>query len=478
MIVQMTLAVQFFGRLHPLVVHLPIGILFLAALFELLSYSRKYRQLRSAVGPSLLFGALSAVAAAASGYLLAQEGGYDDRLLSLHKNAGIATAVFACIVVVIRKSVITFFKKRDTRKLVRIFLMIPLIALLSLTGHLGGSLTHGEEFLFAPSMEEVSADPVIKLTSTVNLDSVILYKDVLEPILKSRCYSCHSAIKQKGRLRLDRPDYILKGGKHGSILSGVVTDSAEVCVRLMLPTEDEKHMPPNEKPQLTSAEIALIHDWIGEGASFERRIGEFAGASKLKGYIHTLIDRSSASPIIPQKEVKPVASQALDSLRARKVLVLPVALGSNYLSVNFVNARSSGDADLKLLLPLREQLLWLNLGRTKVTAAGLDVIAQLSGITQLNLEYTTIGDEGMEKLTKLSSLVSLNLVGTKVSDSGLERLTGIKSLKKVFLYQTNVTSEGVKNLLRQSAHITADTGSYNLESRVTDTLVYRSKKKK
>ncbi|MEO5979149.1 MAG: DUF2231 domain-containing protein [Chryseolinea sp.] len=469
----MILAAQLFGRLHPLIVHLPIGILLLAALFEVLSYFKNYRSLRQAVAPTLLIGALFAVLAAATGYVLAQEGGYDDRILAIHRNTGIATAIFACILVVIRKSVVTYFDDKETRKLVRIFLFLPLVVLLSLAGHLGGSLTHGEDYLFAFTAEDTSAAPAIKLTSTVNLDSAKLYQDVIQPILKSRCYGCHSATKQKGQLRLDQPDYILKGGKHGSVLDGIVTDSSALYARLMLPLEEEKHMPPNEKPQLTSSEIALIHGWINGGASFDKVIGEFKESSKIKGFIHSLIDLSTASAIIPEKEVTPATPIALDALAAQKILVIPVGAGTNYLSASFVNARSLGDAELKLLLPIKDQLIWLNLGRTKITDAGVDVVAQLSGVNQLNLEYTSVSDQGIEKLKTLTSLNSLNLVGTNITDAGLSRLVEIKSLKKVFLYQTQVTANGVKDLLQQAPHIMPDTGSYILPARVTDTLVFK-----
>lgn len=472
----MILAAQIFGRFHPLIVHLPIGILFLAALFEILSYFKKYRSLRQAVGPALFLGAISAVLAAASGYVLAQEGGYDDRLLSIHRNSGIATAVFACILAVIRKSVITYFDNKETRKMIRILLFVPLIALLSLAGHLGGSLTHGEDYLFASAAGEPSASPEIKLTSAINLDSAILYHDVIEPILKSRCYGCHSSAKQKGQLRLDQPDYILKGGKHGSVLSGVVADSSELYARLMLPLEDEEHMPPNEKPQLTSSEIALIHGWVAAGASFDKAVGAFEESAKLKGYIHSLIDQSTTPAIIPPKEVQPATPAALEALAAQKILVIQVGAGTNYLSASFVNARSLGDAELKLLLPVKEQLIWLNLGRTKITDAGMDVVGQLSGITQLNLEYTTVSDQGLEKLKTLLSLNSLNLVGTNITDAGLAKLSSIKSLKKIFLYQTHVTSKGIKDMLQQAPYITPDTGGYVLPSRVTDTLVLKGKK--
>ena len=51
-------------------------------------------------------------------------------------------------------------------------------------------------------------------------------------------------------------------------------------------------MPPNEKPQLSSAEIALIQAWLAEGASFENRLGAFKQVSKIKGYLNSVLSQS------------------------------------------------------------------------------------------------------------------------------------------------------------------------------------------
>jgi len=474
----MILAASLFGRLHPLLVHLPIGILLLAALFEFLSYFPRYRKLRGAVQTALLWGALSALASVLSGLNLAQDGGYDDRLLYLHRNTGIVTAVYAWILFFVRKSVITFFKEKKRRKLVRIFLFLPMVGLVSLTGHLGGSITHGEDFLFSFSTSDSTQNPVLKISSSANLDSALMYKDILEPIFQARCYSCHSASKQKGQLRLDQPDLILKGGKHGSVLTGVIPDSTTLFSRLMLPLEDEHHMPPHAKPQPSSAEIELIHAWLTDGADFDRPIGRFKASAKIKSYILAMVEGNLKDHLIPEREVKAAPPEAIKALTAKGVLVIPISAGTNYLSASFVNARSLSDADLALLLPIKDQLLWLNIGRTKITDAGLDVVSKLSGLRQLNLEYTAIQDDGLKKLAALNALETLNVVGTGVGDPGLQTLNGLKSLKKIFLFETKVTAAGIIDFMKISPHTLLDTGSYQLPARITDTLEYKELKVK
>jgi len=62
--------VQFLGRLHPLVLHLPIGFLVLAFLMEWASRRDKFVALAPAVGFAIQLGMWSAIFAAVSGYLL------------------------------------------------------------------------------------------------------------------------------------------------------------------------------------------------------------------------------------------------------------------------------------------------------------------------------------------------------------------------------------------------------------------------
>jgi uncharacterized membrane protein len=76
---------EFFGRLHPILLHLPIGFLLLAWLMELASRQKRWTNLQPAVGFALNLGMLSAIVAAASGYWLSREGGYEENRSS-HSN--------------------------------------------------------------------------------------------------------------------------------------------------------------------------------------------------------------------------------------------------------------------------------------------------------------------------------------------------------------------------------------------------------
>jgi hypothetical protein len=98
-----------------------------------------------------------------------------------------------------------------------------------ITGHLGGQLTHGKDYLSFNL--RTYHKPFIK-----NIDSALIYHDIIEPILADKCWSCHSFLKQKGSLRLDGIDHILQGGKHGDIVSTQL-DQVKCITNLACPNQ-------------------------------------------------------------------------------------------------------------------------------------------------------------------------------------------------------------------------------------------------
>ncbi len=86
----------------------------------------------------------------------------------------------------------------------------------------------------------------------------------VRPILEARCYDCHGPTKQRGRLRLDTPEGIKKGGSSGSLFTpGNVDDS--LLLRHVKGVEDAARMPPKGDP-LSPGQIDKLRAWIGQGA--------------------------------------------------------------------------------------------------------------------------------------------------------------------------------------------------------------------
>ena len=464
---------SFFGRLHPALVHLPIGILLLAFVFELLSQTKRYKKLKAAVRPALFYGMLSAVLSAVSGYVLSQEGGYDDQLLTQHKWMGIATAGLAFLVYLFRRKSFALLKS-DQRKAVLV-LFFPLIFLVLITGHWGGSLTRGEDYLFETSLDvqdNTTADKISERHSITNVDEAKVYDDLIQPLLEEKCYACHSSKKQKGQLRLDHVDFILKGGKQGEILVAGNPVESELFKRITLSIEEKEHMPPRRESQLTSSEIELLRWWIAEGVTFEKKVGELTQNAEVSEYLKSLTSSQTTESWIPEKEVVAADNDVLNELRSAGVSVAQVGASSNYLLVSFAGKKKIEQRDLELLKQLNQQIIELNLARTSVSDEQLSVTSELKELRRLHLEYTAVTDVGITHLKACENLLYLNLIETKVSDEGLKSLTEIKSLKELYLFNTNITKEGLRNLNPQ---IKVDTGHYQLPPLVTDTLVFRKK---
>jgi uncharacterized membrane protein len=68
---------EFIGRFHPLLVHLPIGILIIGLLFHWLAAKDKYAYLKPAVPFLLLAGSITAIFSCITGYVLSLNGDYE-----------------------------------------------------------------------------------------------------------------------------------------------------------------------------------------------------------------------------------------------------------------------------------------------------------------------------------------------------------------------------------------------------------------
>src|SRR2546423_14864961 len=65
----------------------------------------------------------------------------------------------------------------------------------------------------------------------------------VKPLLAARCYSCHGAVRQKSRLRLDTAEFIRKGGRSGpAVVPGKHAES--LLIERVTAAEDTQRMPP------------------------------------------------------------------------------------------------------------------------------------------------------------------------------------------------------------------------------------------
>lgn len=462
---------EFIGHFHPLLVHLPIGILLLALLLQWLSRKEKYSQLQAAVPITLLAGSVSALASCITGYLSSISDDYDKDLVSWHMWMGIGVALIALLLYAKEKN-----KSLQVNKPV---LSVSLLILVGITGHLGGSLTHGSDYLTKPLKNlSVNDSASAAIKPIANVQEAVVYTDIIQPILQIKCYSCHGANKQKGKLRLDNPEAIMKGGEDGKVIVAGNVKETELIIRLLLGRDNDDHMPPKEKPQPSEKDISLLKWWVSTGASFTAKTKELQQPTELKPLLLSL-----QKPVIEKKELVAIPATPVDAadekviatLRKQNIVVIPVAQNSHYLSASFVTDSIINDADIEQLLLLKRQLVWLNLSNTNCIDTTLSKIASLTALTKLNLLHTKITDKGLPYLQTLTQLKHLNLVANDVTIQGIQSLNKLQGLASIYLYQTKIkTGEWV--VLNKMFPLTdIDSGGYKVQTLYSDTTEVKYK---
>ncbi len=523
---------EFIGRLHPLIVHLPIGILIFA--FALVLFQRFRRvDIEAVISFALLLGSISAVVACVAGWILAQSGEYDADLVFKHQWTGIATAIIGFSAY--------FFK------IIRDILTTITVGVLAVAGHYGGNLTHGEGYLFpkkkTPSVKTVQT--IDSVQSVVNQQTVplteaqkamlphapqavlpntiktvlpnnaqtnspntpqiapntvaqmviqksFIYRDEVAPILENKCYNCHSAVKKKGDLRLDTEEFIRKGGKNGIVLTSGNPENSPLYNYLILPEDNDDHMPPAGKPQLTPQEISTIHQWIKQGASFQEVVGTFAAGSALPKPVSVLNGATNLTTLkLPKTTTKETTQTAvstpkttvytavqntetailknkteaatpsvLNQLKQQNIIISTFGEGSNYLMANFVNVKNYNSSLIDNLQSIGNQLVRVRLSNQPVSDSDVKKLSSLKNITRLNLEKTSITDAALVHLKDLPNLEQINLYGTNITDKGLLELVKCSNLKIVYLWQTKTTAAGIEQLKKALPNVQVDTGGF------------------
>ena len=91
----------------------------------------------------------------------------------------------------------------------------------------------------------------------------------VKAVLDDRCITCHGESKQKGGLRLDSPEWLLKGSENGPVVVPGKPASSDLYTLAAAPMEDENKMPP-KGTRLTAEQLATIKGWIAAGAKFDQ----------------------------------------------------------------------------------------------------------------------------------------------------------------------------------------------------------------
>lgn len=424
------------GKLHPLLVHLPIGFLIIGLLLYGWKLVDPKRNFGDALRPIFLLGAIAALLSCLSGLQLMDSGEYDVATVTRHRNTGIALAVV---------SFLFWFRLGQQSPNKRLpFLAISLSVLLVITGHYGGTLTHGSGFLTLGTKDSKE-----KRKEIINMEDAILFSDVIQPILSEKCVSCHGAEKQKGNLRLDDSLQISKGGKNGKTVSGNA-DDALMLRRILLPPDDDEHMPPKEKGQLSSDEIALIRWWIKEGHSFSLKVKDIPKDSSIASVLKRFQQASPQQTETKEEKWPEVAAadpEVVRSLQKAGIAITPISNTSNLLSLNLLNLTDSSVQIWEEIRKLREQVVILKADLPFIRDEHLKNIDEFTHLRKISITRTQITDEVIQQLSALTELRSVNISNSQVTYRGLEKLVQLDKLR--YLYAIQLTDSSYAQQLQE-----------------------------
>lgn len=431
------------GRMHPLVLHLPIGMLLLLALFPLLKKEVSQTGYLTIQSFSIHVIAFFSVVAAIMGLFLSQEAGYESELVEQHKWTG---ALFSFLTY----GLLLWHNRFAARQTTFNVLTVSSAVLLMVTGHLGGSITHGEDFVLAP------IKPKEKIVIT---DETPVFQAAIQPTLEAKCYACHKPTKSKGELIMTSVDALLKGGEHGPIWIAGNADSSQMIQRANLPLEDELHMPPKGKPQLTSTEIELLYQWVQNGADLELTIGEVKSNDTLYTFVERVLEERNVGALADEKEYDfDFADEAtIASLNTPFCSVAPLAYGEPALRADIFVRATYQPASLEALSAIKEQLVALNLTNLPIKDEDLSFIAQFSRLEKLTLNNTDITGATLKELKECQNLKQLAISGTQVTPAALETLKDFPALEQVYAWNTSISKAEADGLV-EDVNWTIETG--------------------
>ena len=431
----------YFGRFHPLLVHLPIGLICGALLLAIWKRFRPGAVSDATLALIWTASALSAMLSALTGYLHANGNDYAKDSLDAHRWAGIGLAALSSVVAVLH----LIRRTGSWLKFVRVILVSGTFGLLIYTGHGGGSLTHGADYL---TMSSAVEEPTETAARPVSIDSTDLFADAVMPIVQTKCTGCHNPSKKKGGLLLTDHAAILRGGKTGAgVVPGDPTAS-ELFRRISLPSDHKEFMPTDGRTPLTETQRDILEWWIEKGAPASMPLAKTPPDPRIREVL-TDYFQLNRDPMLDLK-AEPASDDDLEALQAAGFQVRRISSSGAWLDVTYVD---SVKPDLSVLERVRDQLVWLQLPNCGLTDEALEDLAGLDNLFRLNLSRNMIGDDGIAQLKGLRHLEQLNIYGTRVSNKGLEMLAGLPALKKLFVWDCPIDSIAVTTVSRPGLEI-------------------------
>ncbi len=288
-----------YGRLHPLVVHFPIALLIAAAgAGWIWAIFRKSPGWEGAMRWCLWLGVLGAIFSVTSGWIRADEKGYAEQTVSLHRWLAVSTAVVALLTLIVYE----IGRLKDcniSRWLTRLGLLVTMV-LVGWAGHEGGILIYGEDYFSGARPDEYDPD-----------SAEVDYAAAVRPIFEEYCFRCHQGLGAGGGV-----DLVALEGKTDLAKDPQVTG-------VMLQVLVENRMPPKGQPQPGKGQmqtaIAFAADAVDllasqKGMQLPPRDDPEAYYAKVRELTGVNIDPSDSAPVILEPEEQEIPITARESI--------------------------------------------------------------------------------------------------------------------------------------------------------------------
>ncbi|MCZ6674039.1 MAG: hypothetical protein O7C75_14000 [Verrucomicrobia bacterium] len=443
---------RFIGRFHPVVLHLPIGFFVILGILELGALFAVTSKLKASIPIVLVLTILATLFAVFTGLLLAYSSGSNEPLVIFHMRASLLLGIL-----ILAMGVLKLHSQKLATALAYKITLVATLVLLFVTSHNGGSITHGEDYLtkYMPNnMRSLFGLEVVEKKFVASVDDLVVYADLIHPILEQNCITCHNPDKLKGELNLETIAGLLKGGEMGYAIAAGNLDDSELYFRITLPYDDEDFMPSEGKPPLSDTEVAVIAWWIEEGADAELTVAAYKNIPPLvEAYSQKIFGSMVSDEDLEKREQERLQlySQLADVHKNLGILILPTEPKSSHFSVEtFAVQKTFDDEALAQLEPFAHTIVEADFSSTQLTDQALLTLAKFENLRTLNLSKTQIAGQNIANLAQLEHLESLNLYGTPLTTETVAELSQFTQLKNLYLFQTDLYEDSIIAQLKEA----------------------------
>jgi len=439
----------FLGRFHPLLVHLPIGFLILAILIEIYCSIFKIRFNQRIINFTWFVAFFSSIITTTLGLLIAETGHYIDENLFMHKVFGLSLTAVTFISWFFRLS---FFSNLFSSTFKTLSNSV-IVVLLTLTGHYGGNLTHGETYLVDYAPDNIK-ELVVKKNKHVELeiDSVEIYNDLIQPIFNQKCVSCHNKEIFRGNLNMDSYSNLLKGGSSGNPINKSDPRKSLLIKRITMPTSDLKYMPPDGEP-VSFDEIKTLIWWINNLDKSNKNLASIKVEDDIKESLEMLYsinfkEKQWFEKIIVEKLDESLI-QGIDNTIFQ---IKYVSDDKKFLSVKYLKKNVSL-ADIEKLQKIRGNITYFTAKSSNLSNDMIKSISNFENLVKLEIQDNNIDDESIEILQSLNNLEILNIHKTKITSKAIDALKKFKNLKRAYVWGTSISKSDVDDFNRKESKL-------------------------